>query len=211
MGGKYFEETREEMLAFIPETSIKILEVGCGQGNFGKLLLEKRSIEIWGIEPHYDSYISASKHYHRVINEIFNKDLNLPRNYFDCIIFNDVLEHMDDPSENLFFSKDFLKKNHQSYLVSSIPNFNYIKNLYQIVIKSDFRYENSGILDRTHLRFFTKKSIERLFTEAGFEIKIIQGINPSINPIFKVINFLSFRSLEDKKYLQYAVVASVKE
>lgn len=210
MDSKYFAETREEMLAFIPETCQNILEVGCGQGKFGRKLLDKKSVEIWGVEPHYESYICACKDYHKVINDIFRKDLELPKNYFDCVVFNDVLEHLIDPQETLSYTKDYLKKKSDSYIVTSIPNFNFIKNLYQIIIKGDFKYEDSGTLDKTHLRFFTKRSIERLFKDSGYEIEILRGINPSIHLLFKIINLITLNSLEDNKYLQYAVLAKLK-
>lgn len=198
------------MLKFVPANCERILEVGCGQGNFGKKLLERQTVEIWGVEPHYESYLYASRVYHKVINDLYKKDLDLPLNYFDCIVFNDVLEHIIDPSATLSFTKDFLKKEHGSRVVASIPNFNFIKNLHQIILKGDFKYEDSGTLDKTHLRFFTKKSIKRLFQDSCYEIEILQGIKPSVHPLFKFINLITMNALEDMKFLQYALVAKLK-
>lgn len=199
------------MLKFVPANCNRVLEIGCGQGYFGRELLKRGSIEIWGVEPHYESYLYSTKTYYKVINDFYRKDLELPHNYFDCIIFNDVLEHLIDPLDTLFFTKNYLKRERNSCLVVSIPNFNYVKNLYQVVIKGDFKYEDSGTLDKTHLKFFTKKSIKRLFKDSGYKIEVMQGINPSSHSVFKIFNLITMNALEDMKFLQYALVAKLRD
>ena len=81
----------------------------------------------------------------------------LPDNNFDVVIFNDVLEHFENPWAVLENVKT--KLNASGVVVASIPNVAYITNLVELILKKDWRYKpEGGILDKTHLRFFTKKS-----------------------------------------------------
>ena len=198
------------MLKFIPQSCKKILEIGCGVGNFAKELMAMKNIEVWGVEPHKEASETAKNIMHNVINDYYTSEIKLPNNYFDCIIFNDVLEHLIEPWNTLAFTKNFLRKDTSSYVVASIPNFLYIRNVYELLIEKDFRYKGEGTLDITHLRFFTLKSILRLFDEAGYIIEEIKGINPSTHLIFRTLNFLFLNQLKSMKYCQYAVVAKTK-
>ena len=68
-------------------------------------------------------------------------------------------------------------------------------------------YADEGILDRTHLRFFTRSSMVRLFEEAGYPVESTQGINPTGSLKFKVVNLLTLGRWADMRYLQFACVA----
>jgi len=87
-------------------------------------------------------------------NSIFDQ---LPENYFDCVIFNDVLEHIYSPWDTIQQVKLLLSSD--GVLVSSIPNFRYISNLItEVVVEGEFRYKpEGGILDDTHIRFSLRK------------------------------------------------------
>ena len=134
---------------------------------------------------------------------------NAENNYYDLIIFNDVLEHLYDPWAILKKSAEKLAKGGK--VVASIPNIRHLYTMFDIVIKKDFKYTDAGILDKTHLRFFTKKSIIRMFDECGYKIIKIQGINGMKSFKFKILNILSFGFLKETSYLQFAVVAALKE
>ena len=83
--------------------------------------------------------------------------------------------------------------------------------IHEINFTKDWKYTDSGILDRTHLRFFTKKSIIRMFDDCGYKILEIKGINKiGTYCLTSIINFLMFNTLEDIKYQQYVIVASPK-
>lgn len=210
MSDLYYQELREDMLPFIPLECKTILEVGCGAGNFGRQLKARQGAEVWGVEPNPEAASEAGKVLDKVINDFFTRSVELPEKYFDCIIFNDVLEHTPNPWDCLEYSRELLKKDSSACLVASVPNFRYIKNLYEILIQGDFRYVKAGILDKTHLRFFTLKSIYRLFDETRFDIISIKGIHPSVHPAFRMLNAVTFNSLDDMKYFQYAVVVRPK-
>ncbi len=208
MRDNYFSNIRNEMTEYVPESATKILEVGCGKGIFGEQILKRQKAEYWGVEPNTFSAQLAQKKLFKVLNNLFTDSLDIPHNYFDCIIFNDVLEHIHSPEQALSFSKNLLAKSERSCIVASIPNFRYIKNIYHLLVEKDFKYEESGIRDKTHLHFFTKKSIERFFIENDFTIKKMTGINPSKKILFSLLNLILLNSIEDMKFSQYAVIAS---
>lgn len=207
---KYYVHARPEMLDFMPKTVRKILDIGCSEGRFGELLKNRQQAEVWGIEPHNASAKEASHRLDQVYVGTVEENLDsLPNNYFDAITCNDVLEHMQDPSpvlENLY-----TKLVPGGYVIASLPNMRYWETLYQLIFKKDWEYTSCGILDRTHLRFFTQKSIHRLFTEAGYDITQIQGINQYGShrrfPFHIVTLGWAFGWLRDTSYFQFACIA----
>ena len=202
----YYEQTRAEMLEFIPTGSKKILDIGCGKGEFSILLKKQLNAEVWGIEFDDASSLEAQKKIDKVLSGDINKHLSsLPDAYFDCIVFNDVLEHLIDPYYILNEIKNKLTSS--GVVVASIPNVRYITNIKKLLIDKQWKYEDAGILDKTHLRFFTKKSIIDMFTSLGYEVIVIEGINPIRTWKFGLLNFLSFGWLADTKFLQFACVA----
>ena len=113
---------------------------------------------------------------------------------------------MIDPWNILKLTKRFLLKN-KSFVVALIPNFRFWHNLKEIVLNKAFNYKNSGILDKTHLRFFTRRSIIEMFEKNGFDIITIKNINPIQSKKFKFFNFMLLNKIREMKYMQFAVVA----
>jgi len=211
----YFQTKRHEMLGYIPQTASIILDVGCASGSFGQILKSARSVEVWGIEPNERAAEIAAQTLDKVICGKFDSSLNIPKKSFDCIVFNDVLEHLVDPYSALNYCHKLLKK--KGIIVASIPNVRYFDNMWNLLVKKNWEYAESGILDKTHLRFFTHKSIISTFDEAGYYVEFIEGINPleKMHPHlvkkFKFINRLLFNNIEDMRYLQFAIVAKPKQ
>jgi 2-polyprenyl-3-methyl-5-hydroxy-6-metoxy-1,4-benzoquinol methylase len=133
---------------------------------------------------------------------------------FDCIILNDVLEHLVDPFEALLYCRELL--NSQGRVVASIPNVRYFDNIWNLLVHKNWEYTDWGILDKTHLRFFTKRSILSTFSDLDYDIETIDGINPLpvLHPHhvkrFRLLNRILWNKLEDMNYLQFAVVVSPK-
>jgi 2-polyprenyl-3-methyl-5-hydroxy-6-metoxy-1,4-benzoquinol methylase len=203
----YFQNQRSEMLKYIPENAKHILEVGCGAGVFCASL-RREDREIWGVEMNPEAAQIATEVCTYVLvgdfNEIYEQ---LPKNHFDCVIFNDVLEHIYEPWDTIRLVKSLLNDN--GVLVSSIPNFRYIDNLItEIIWRKDFMYKpEGGILDDTHLRFFTSKSICRMFHEQGYEILTHEGIRPCKSWKEKLFINLTFGLFKDSRYKQFATVS----
>lgn len=194
------------MLKYLPSNLKKVLEFGCGFGAFSALVKQKTNAETWAVEFDPKASLEASKILDKVINKDAMESLSdLPDNYFDCIIFFDVLEHMSDPYSLLINIKKKLNKN--GTVIASIPNVRYYTNFKNYVLKGQWEYKDQGILDRTHLRFFTHKSILNLFQNLDFEILLIEGIHPTSSKTYKIINMLLWNSLKDVKFKHFAVIA----
>ena len=207
---EYFSHQRTEMLDYFPQSAKFALEVGCGEGLFGKHLKERFNCEVWGIEQDRSSADKAKNNLDKIFNSSFTDIINtLPVNYFDVIIFNDVLEHFDYPDKILVSIRKLLKKD-TGYVMASIPNVRYIGNLRELLIHKDWKYKHEGgILDYTHLRFFTKKSIERMFSECGYYLELIKGINPAKGCKFLLFNLFTAGFFYDSKYPQFACRAKL--
>lgn len=207
----YYSQQRREMLEFVTEDSKNILEIGCGKGVFFGYLKKNRNIEhSSGIELDNESAEKAREVFDEVLVGTVESQLDtLSDKKFDTIICNDVLEHLVDPYSTLKRLRALLSDNGE--VVVSLPNVRYLPNLIELLIKKDWEYKDSGILDRTHLRFFTKKSMVRMFEEAGYEVKKIQGINGIKSWKFKLLNILFFGQISDSEFLQFAVVAIAKK
>jgi 2-polyprenyl-3-methyl-5-hydroxy-6-metoxy-1,4-benzoquinol methylase len=112
----------------------------------------------------------------RVIEGVFGPETFLPENTFDCILFNDVLEHMISPERALRYAKSLLAP---GVVVAVDPQRPIPSNDSDLVIHARWEYVDYGILDKTHLRFFTRSSIVNMFEREGFAIDSICGINPT--------------------------------
>ncbi len=205
----YFSNTREEMLHFLPTNAKRVLDVGCGDGVFAKAVKEKNNAEVWGIELMVDEADKAKKILDKTFSGTCEDNIdNLPDDYFDVIYFNDVLEHLVDPYTVLERIKLKLKK--QGRIISSIPNVRYHNTFMKVLFQKDWKYEDYGVMDITHLRFFTGKSIKRMYEEAGFRVEKHHGINRSKSLKVYLYNILFLFTALDIMYPQYVTVA-VKE
>ena len=205
--GSYYEWPRTEMLSFVPKEARKILDIGCGSGMFASQLKAERRAEVWGIELSKEASEKARKKVDKIIiGNIETDTIDLPKNYFDCIIFNDVLEHFRDPWAILQYIKSALVTN--GYIVASIPNIRYFTTFKILFFNKEWEYVDSGILDKTHLRFFTQGTIEELFQSSGYKILKIEGINSIQFPWkIRLFNWLLNKKFEDMRYLQFGCIA----
>lgn len=205
--GGYFQSTRPEMVKYVPENAKRILEVGCSEGRFcGSLAREDR--EIWGVEMNPEAAKKATEVCTYVLVGDFDAIFDqLPKNHFDCVIFNDVLEHMYSPWKVIQSVKTLLSPT--GVLVTSIPNFRYISNLItEILFQGEFQYKpEGGILDDTHIRFFTTKSMLRMFHEQGYEVLVHEGLKPCKSWKEKLFIRLTFGFLKDARFKQFATVS----
>jgi 2-polyprenyl-3-methyl-5-hydroxy-6-metoxy-1,4-benzoquinol methylase len=205
----YYSGYRKEMTAFVPSGSKKILEIGCAEGNF-LYQFHADDTELWGMEPETKAAEEAGKKLFKVLNYPVEEGINkLPDGYFDTIVMNDVLEHMLFPNDIVNQLKSKLTKN--GVIVASIPNFRYIRSLFNIVVKRKWEYADHGILDRTHYRFFTKKSMIAMFESSEYKVVSIKGINKTKSIKFHLLSLLfsglSFSNQLDMLFMQFAIVA----
>ena len=206
---QYTHNSRREMHQFIPVSAERVLDVGCNTGAFGEGLKAQRDIEVWGVEPNETAACHAAKILDHVVIDLFAATTAIPNNFFDVVVFNDILEHLVDPWEALRIAQRKLRPG--GCVVASLPKILNRENLMHMLHERDFKYENIGIRDRTHLRFFTQKSMRRLFDESGYSVQKITGINERWWSE-SLINRLAYRifrtQLEETKYVQYAIMAT---
>lgn len=145
---------------------LNILEIGCACG--GTLLKLKntyKNADLYGIEIDKGSSKIASLIANVINNSIEDEELDYNEEFFDYIIIGDVLEHLYDPWKVLKKLKKYLKN--EGSIITCIPNVMFhgvIKDL----LNGNWTYEDAGILDRTHLRFFTLNEMKKMFYDAGF-------------------------------------------
>lgn len=205
----YYGKLRTEMLEFVPVDAKKILDIGCAEGIFSALVKETRGAEVWGIEMDAEVAARAQEKIDTVlVGDVTNLLEKLPEAYFDCIICNDVLEHLVDPYSLLIALKKKLSA--KGVIVFSLPNIRHLGSLKSLLIQKEWHYQNEGILDKTHLRFFTEKSIRRTFGELGYELVTLRGISPVHSWKFTLLNILALGQLSDVRYFQFAGVARPK-
>lgn len=167
---------REEMLSFVPAEARAVLDVGCGSGGFGATLRRAGPARtVWAVEVLPDLAAAARPHYDRVLVGTYPEVLVGVDRRFDCIVFNDVLEHMVDPWAALRSTLPWLAPG--GSVVASIPNVRNVRVVANLVLRGDWTYTDSGVLDRTHLRFFTARTIRELFRASGFVVERLEGIN----------------------------------
>jgi O-antigen biosynthesis protein len=150
-----------------PGTSV--LELGPASGAMSRLLKNERHCHVIGVEINEQ----AAQHAAPFCDSMLVRDLNDPqwvegleRNSFDYVIFADVLEHLVDPEQTLQESIHLLKDSGE--VLISIPNISYVGVIAEL-LKGDFTYRKDGLLDSTHLRFFTRKSLNNLLKQAGLQ------------------------------------------
>ncbi len=201
----YHGRPRTEMFKFIPDNPGRVLDVGCGAGAVGCSLKGKTSCEVWGIELDPQAAHIAAEVLDRVLVGDVSGLLNqLPRNSFNTILLLDVLEHVSEPAQLLQSLAPLLAPG--GCLVASIPNVRYFFNVTDLALYGRWDYTDEGILDRTHLRFFTRSSMETMFKDQGFSVETTAGINPTGSLKFRLFNLATLGAFADMRYLQFAWV-----
>jgi len=145
-----------------------VLEVGCDCGaNLVRIKNLFPKAELFGLEINQSAAVIAANFAEVQAGNI--EDCNLPflGHSFDYILFGDVLEHLRDPEKVVTYCRLLLKP--QGKIIASIPNLMHYTVL-KSLIGGDFTYQDMGLLDRTHIHFFTFNEILRMFFRAGYRI-----------------------------------------
>jgi ubiquinone/menaquinone biosynthesis C-methylase UbiE len=163
-----------DLLRVIPTSSANLIEVGCSSGALAREFKKLNpACKYFGIDID-ESYIELARRYcddARTMNIEQADDAFFEANRScDCWIFGDTLEHLQDPWKVLKKIRNVIPK-HGS-VVACIPNAQHWSVQVRLSV-GDFRYEDSGLFDRTHLRWFTRQTIMELFVGTGF--KVVEG------------------------------------
>ncbi len=158
-----------------------IVDFGCGPGNLARLLSERGS-SITGVDVNPDHAAMAQEYCASVITADLESaslaDL-FPTQRFDVAIFADILEHLRNPERVLAGVTAILRPG--GCVIASIPNVAH-GAVRLSLLEGEFDYQSIGILDDTHVRFFTRRSMEAFFEKAGL---VIENVSRTIAPIFE--------------------------
>jgi SAM-dependent methyltransferase len=167
---QYFRLDRNDVAAMVPVDCRTVLEIGSGFGVLGRALIDRQGCTVDGVEinpaaaPHLQAY------YRRYwIGDVEHVELDGSLPEYECLLFPDVLEHLVDPWAAMEHYSRMVKQG--GCIVASIPNIRNLAILYRLIVQGRWEYEDSGLLDRGHLRFFTRQSIDDLFSQNGFRVE----------------------------------------
>lgn len=156
-------------------TGSKVLDIGCASGYMGDFLIQNKGCEMWGIEPDSEGAgLSKNNGYARVINESVETGLacdGLRDQKFDYIIMADVLEHLVSPDGILYKVGNFLKEGGK--LLVSLPNVGHYSARFSHLL-GQWEMRDAGIMDRTHLHFYTLKTMKELFGNTGWQVDSVR-------------------------------------
>ncbi len=205
----YYFSPRHDVVNLMPKDADSVLEVGCGGGATGQLLKRMGVRYRYGVEINSQLAEIARERYTEVIvsdAETMNWDW-APKEGLDCILFPDILEHLRDPWSFLKFSSQFLKPG--GYVVASVPNVRYYKAVIDLVWSGAWSYQEAGILDFGHLRFFTLNSALELVESAGLSVRRVHRNKRGSN-ILKLANTIGMGIFREFLVKQYLILAQKK-
>jgi 2-polyprenyl-3-methyl-5-hydroxy-6-metoxy-1,4-benzoquinol methylase len=192
----YFSLERQLFKNAVTESNLKILDIGCGTGILGAYFKKKQNCTVYGVEINETAYKEALLNLDSVIKgNIELIDLPFEKSSFDIIIMGDVLEHLINTISSLKKLHFFLKENGR--ILISVPNVRHWKIMLKLLFQDSWKYEPSGILDYTHMRFFTKKSLLALLKDNDINVifseRVIQKKSKSY--YFNIVTFNLFSGL----------------
>ena len=165
-----------DLLAAMPLTAAEVVEVGCGSGALAKAYRQLNAkAEYWciDIEPEYAAMAQAQCHRSMAMNiEQASDDFWEDAWNTDCWVFGDTLEHLVDPWRVLTRIRANLPAD--GAVVACVPNMQHWSVIHRL-ITGELHYEDAGLLDRTHLRWFTQKTMVRLFEDTGFRVEFMMA------------------------------------
>lgn len=198
-----------------------VIEVGCMRGTLAKEYLSQEKNCIWtGVDIDSDNVIEARNFCtHSILGNIENMDLfSIPNiEGVECWIFGDVLEHLRDPWALLDKIKNI--SNSPKKVIACIPNSQHWS--FQVRVNAGmFDYQDDGLFDRTHIRFFSRETMIKMFTNAGFEIQSMHSRNfnfpgyekymPSIRTMASISGVSPEQAEMDAMAYQYVIEAVAK-
>lgn len=170
------ERTSLSVLAEHIQPNSTLLDLGCGSGALGKYLTEKKSCVCDGLTWSEAEAMHARPHYRSVVvDNLETSDLlfRFPGQQYDYIVCADVLEHLSRPERIVDTCRSLLAPGGK--LLISVPNAAY-SGLIAELMQGEFQYREEGLLDRTHLRFFTRRSLHRFIHENKWQLEHLETI-----------------------------------
>ena len=210
--GPYFDNVRRDIAPLLPAQAGAVLEVGCGAGATLQWLQQSgRATRTVGIELFPDAAERARER----IDELLQGNAEallasqLPARFtpasFDLVLCLDVLEHMVDPWAFVSRVQALMKPG--AVLIASIPNVRHLRVVLPLLLAGRWRYEDSGILDRTHLRFFTHGTAMALVSPPGLRVTSCLRRLPPVASKSGIANLLTLGLARDLFTMGFLIAA----
>jgi len=199
----------ETIVGMVPEDTRSVLDVGCGVGENGRLLRKARSIDyLAGVEIVPGVAAQAERAYDVVVvGDIEELDLPFADGRFDCLLLIEILEHLRDPWATLSRLTRLIRPG--GHVVASVPNVRHYSIVWGL-LRGRWEYRPRGLMDITHLRFFTRASFVELMRGAGLTVLSVGRSGPVRHPLLKAAQWLPF-TFRDVLNKGYACVAQKPE
>lgn len=207
-----FKRAGRFVVEAVPSGAKRVLDVGCGEGLLAEALKAHGVGEIYGVETDEALAARARERLDKVIvADIEAVELPFKANYFDCLIYANVLEHLKDPRKTLTRQRRYLTSGGQ--VVALVANTLYFPVLKEL-LKGQGRYSPAAL--NGSLQFFTLREVAHMFRWAGYDIEDVKGIpGDLVNPAEMADFIKRFKSLDvapesfavEAGYAQYLVVA----
>ncbi len=207
----YFSAARKEILSLMPTFSDRVLEIGCGSGQTLQLI---KHLKLCKYTVGIELFEQAAKNANARVDRVYQLDIEkegapIDLGQFDLILILDVLEHLVDPWTVL----NRIKSNHlkaDGKIIISLPNVRHVTSTLPLLINGEFEYKERGILDKTHLRFFTRKSGEKMLEQAGLKIEKIKRTSLDWSLKSGKLNFLTLGLFSDFLTSQYIYLTTAE-
>jgi 2-polyprenyl-3-methyl-5-hydroxy-6-metoxy-1,4-benzoquinol methylase len=167
--GGYYGNTRADLVAELPRPLGRVLDVGCGEGAVGRLLLTEGATSVTGIEVNEHAATRARESLSDVRVGAVEQVLPMLPGGWDTVCCYDVLEHLVDPSAVLAELLSGAAPGARLHI--SVPNARHISLLSDLVVRGTFGYTDWGHRDSTHLRWFTRRDIVAVAESAGWKVR----------------------------------------
>lgn len=203
---KYHDLTRDEVFPIVPKNAGKLLDFGGGRGDTALKLKELGYAGSVGVidivpvvdqSPKLDFRFSGNVEDPAVLNDLFRRE-----GPFDTILCLDILEHLRSPWDVVRMLHSALAPS--GCIVASIPNIRNYRALFPLLFRNKWELRDSGILDRTHLRFFVESTAIELMTSSGLVLDHVSGI-PNGGRKIKLIRAMTLGLLNSFTNRQYLV------
>lgn len=197
----YWKKTdpKEQAFRLVPSGS-RVLDLGCWTGRLGEKLKKEKGCFVVGVDIDGEALSGAEKREDKVLAIDLDQPERLMKalesEVFDYILALDVLEHLKNPGKLLSSLKIFLKKNGK--MIVSVPNVANIDVRLSLLL-GKFEYMRSGILDETHLRFFTFSSIKSLLEKSGWKIEKVYSNGRKLRKVWPGLFAFQFIFVCQKK------------